>query len=397
MSFGKLVPREGPPPPGARDWKRLLARAIVRVERPLDAAIFRWKLARGALDPLCIIAYRGFGNDRALFVRARVLERFGFGALRGGPTLSQTVLHSVRRFSTDEVPGAVVRVEYGGRSFEATGDEEGYVELELPADGPPAGGGVWRDVTLELVRPKAPGQGRVLATAPVLVPPPAARFGVVSDVDDTVVRSHAYRFVRHARAMLFEEPAGREAFAGAAALYRALAAGPSGRPQNPVFYVSSSPTNVYDLFEEILEVHGFPAGPIFLKDFGVSEDTLFKAEHGAHKRKVIGRVLATYPELPFVLFGDSGQEDAEIYRDLTRTHPGRIAAVFLRDVRPRRREAVEAVAAEVRAAGVGMWLVRDSAEASAHARRLGFVTDAEADVVRREVERAGAHSGHAGA
>ncbi len=389
MSFGKLERREGPPGPGARDWKGALARAIVRVERPIDEAVFRWKLAHDALDPLHIVPYRGFGTSRALYVRARVLERFGLGSLRGGPTLWQTVLHSVRRFSTDEVPGALVRVEYGDISLEAKADDEGYVEVEIPLDGSPARGeGPWRHVRLELLSPKARGQGEVTAIARVLVPPPGARFGVVSDVDDTVIRSDAYRFVRHARAMLLEQAAGRAPFAGAAALYRALAAGPSGRHENPVFYASSSPTNVYDLFEEILEVHGFPAGPIFLKDFGVSEETLFKAEHGAHKRKIIGRVLETYPGLPFVLFGDSGQEDAEIYRELVRARPGRVAAVFIRDVREARRAAVEAIAAEVRAAGVGMWLVRDSAEAADHARRAGFVTDDDAARVRREVERA---------
>jgi Uncharacterized conserved protein (DUF2183) len=235
---------------------------------------------------------------------------------------------------------------------------------------------------------RASRQGEVVASAPVLVPPPGARFAVVSDVDDTVVRSDAYRLVRHARAMLLEQPARREAFPGAAALYRALEAGPSGRPQNPVFYASSSPTNVYDLFEEILEVHGFPRGPIFLKDFGVNEETLFKAEHGAHKRKIIGRLFETYPGLPFVLVGDSGQEDATIYRGLARDYPGRVAAVFIRGVREKRREAVEAVAAEARAAGVGMWLVRDSAEMAEHARRAGLVSDDGAARVRREVERA---------
>lgn len=388
MSFGKLERREGPPGPGARDWKRVLARAIVRVERPIDEAVFRWKLAHDALDPLHIVAYQGFGTARSLFVRARVLERFGLGALRGGPTLWQTILHSVRRFSTDEVPGALVRATYGGVTVEAKADDEGYVDIELPLDGPPPTDELWHPVGLELLSPKARGQGEVVASAPVLVPPPGARFAVVSDVDDTVVRSDAYRLVRHARAMLLEQPARREAFAGAAALYRALEAGPSGRPQNPVFYASSSPTNVYDLFEEILEVHGFPRGPIFLKDFGVNEETLFKAEHGAHKRKIIGRLIETYPELPFVLVGDSGQEDATIYRGLARDYPGRVAAVYIRDVREKRRDAVEAIAAEARTAGVGMWLVRDSSEMAEHARRAGLVSDDDAARVRREVERA---------
>ncbi|HEU4534804.1 MAG TPA: hypothetical protein VFS00_11825, partial [Polyangiaceae bacterium] len=183
MSFGKLERREGPPGPHARGWKRTLARAIVRVERPIDAALFRWKVARDALDPLQIIAYRGFGTARTLHVRARVLERFGLGALRGGLSLWQTVWHSVRRFSTDEVPGALVRVEYGDWSVEAKTDEEGYLDVDVPLDGAPAGPDApWHHVRLELLSPKARGQGEVVADAPVLVPPPGARFAVVSDV-----------------------------------------------------------------------------------------------------------------------------------------------------------------------------------------------------------------------
>jgi phosphatidate phosphatase APP1 len=93
-----------------------------------------------------------------------------------------------------------------------------------------------------------------------------------------------------------------------------------------------------------------------------------------HKLHWIRTLLETYPSLPFILIGDSGEADPEIYLKATQSYPGRIAAIYIRDVAPEARDrAIPAIAEQVRAAGSEMLLVRDTVEAAIHAASRGFI------------------------
>jgi phosphatidate phosphatase APP1 len=52
----------------------------------------------------------------------------------------------------------------------------------------------------------------------------------------------------------------------------------------------------------------------------------------AHKLGVIERLLADFPHRRFMLVGDSGESDPEIYAQVARTHPERIDSIAIRDV-----------------------------------------------------------------
>jgi phosphatidate phosphatase APP1 len=174
-----------------------------------------------------------------------------------------------------------------------------------------------------------------------------------------------------ARIVLLSNAHTRLPYEGVADFYRALQLGPSGEDFNPIFYVSSSPWNLYDMLEDFLDVHGVPAGPIFLKDW--SPTTL--RDHDRHKLGVIHTLLATYPDLPFVLIGDSGERDPEIYRQIVREYPGRVRAIYIRDVTSGERDAtVHAIAAELKEVGVEMLLTADTVEAAEHAAKRGLIS-----------------------
>ena len=114
----------------------------------------------------------------------------------------------------------------------------------------------------------------------------------------------------------------RTAFPGAPELYRDLAAG-----VNPVFYVSSSPWNLHAFLLAFLRHRDFPLGPVLLRD-------LLGNRHGREQKHTrIREVLDLHPDLSFVLLGDSGEHDPQIYADIVREYPGRILAVYIREVR----------------------------------------------------------------
>jgi phosphatidate phosphatase APP1 len=175
----------------------------------------------------------------------------------------------------------------------------------------------------------------------------------------------------------------RKPFKGVAALYRALRDGAGGDEGNPVFYVSSSPWNLYTPLVEFMRVQGIPRGPLFLKDFG--DHTIFASrDHHTHKLASIEQILETYPHLPFILIGDSGEQDPEIYSEVVKRYPDRIRVIYIRNVNPdpSRIEAIDRLVEDVGRSGAQLVLAPDSVFAATHAAAKGLIVPTAVDDVR---------------
>lgn len=328
-----------------------------------------------------MVPYLGWGTDEVLYLQARVLS--DHRAVEGSTVDPwwRNARAMVARFLTSEVPGAVLRVTVDGTTATVTTGEEGHARLEVERSGTATG---WIDVTWQLVLPAPASNDPVRSHA--LVPPAGARFGVISDLDDTVLRTGITSTVTMVSTTFFNNAQTRLPFPGVAEFYRALHA--DGR--NPVFYVSTSPWNLYDLLADFLEVRGIPSGPMFLTDWGLDRHTFVQPDSRAHKTTAIERVLAAYPGLSFVLIGDAGQHDPEIYRDVVRAHPDRIAAVYIRtlDV-PGRAEALDRIGDELDPVGVPFRYGRETLGAAEHAEQLGLIDTAGVEQVRGAVASPG--------
>jgi len=359
------------------DWQRRLAKLASRVDARLDAQ--RAKLGFGAERTVRIEAYRGFGRPERVWVRGRVLRGMPVAPAREGDSLWLNLAATLQRFESDEVPGARVRVRYPGGEQVLTADREGYVEGWLEPNPPLAGTDPWQQVEMELVEPLLPGAEPFRTRARVLVPPTAtARLGVISDLDDTVVRTDVASRMRMMKHVFFGNAHTRMPFPGVAAFYRALEGGRDATARNPFFYVSSSPWNLFEVLAEFLELRKIPAGPLLLRDWGVSSVDPGEGGHAGHKTRHIKTILELYPDLPFILVGDSGQEDPEIYHRAVHDFPERIRAVYIRNVSrgPERVEAIRKLAAEVEKAGSTLILADDTLAAARHAAEKGWIDPA---------------------
>lgn len=362
-------------------------RVFSTVEGALDRAKLGVKWRFDLWDHLRITTYRGYGTPGRLYLKGRVLDDKGVEVDEHHDSTWKSITNTIRRIETDEIPGALVRLEFDRRTLDVETDDDGFFDVVLDLETRLDGGGPWHTVPLELLKPEAPDGAPVRADAHVIVPWDDSEFAVVSDLDDTVIRTGATRRLRNIRTVLFNTAHTRAPFPGVAAFYRALTLGPDGRGHNPIFYVSSSPWNLYGMFETFMEVRDLPVGPIFLKDFGFTEDKFFKTSHEGHKLDRIRKLMKTYPELPFVLVGDSGQKDAEIYGQVAKAHADRIAAIYIRDVTldARDRE-VDAVAEELAAFGVPMVRAEHTFEAAAHAAEEGLVPAGSIEDVREAMK-----------
>ncbi|HJS76724.1 MAG TPA: phosphatase domain-containing protein [Burkholderiales bacterium] len=310
--------------------------------------------------------YLGYGTRERLLVCGRVLEDEGFTPAADADSRWRNLVRFWKRLESDEVPGVRLRARFFGRESEGITDREGYFRLFIAPRGR-LGPGVWQEVELELQ-----GEEVVRATARVLVPSRRARFGVISDIDDTIVASHVGNKVRMILTAVLSNARTRKPFPGVAAFYRALHAG-----VNPFFYISKSPWNLYAPLLEYLEIQELPLGPLLLRDFGVRPEK-------EHKRKAIEDILATYPKLKFILIGDSGEEDPEIYSAVVHRHPDRIRAVYIRSVNRKRISQIEKLAQEVSKTGCQLILAPEAEPAAAHAAAEGLIQASELRAVRAD-------------
>jgi len=312
-----------------------------------------------------ILPYLGYGTPARLTLRGRVLQDEGWLPARDADSRWRNLVAFFKRMESDEVAGARLRVRFKGVDKEAVSDRQGYFSVELePAALDP---GPWQEVEISLAEDPA-----VKGTARVLVPPGGAEYGVISDIDDTVVYSDVTRKLRMVLALAFSNARTRKPFGGVAAFYQAL-----HRGRNPLFYVSKSPWNLYVPLVEFLELQGLPAGPLLLRDFGwrMPRD---------HKEKEISRIIAMYPGLKFILIGDSGEEDPEIYGEIVRRFPERIRVIYIRSVvrEQRRVLAIEKLIREVAKTGCQLVLAPDSEFAAAHAAAEGLIAAEALPLVR---------------
>jgi phosphatidate phosphatase APP1 len=119
-------------------------------------------------------------------------------------------------------------------------------------------------------------------------------------------------------------------------------------------YVSASPWQLYEPLERFLRDEGFPAGSFHLKAFRLKDSTFLSLFDNPeiHKRPIIEGLIQRWPGRRFVLIGDTGERDPELYGDIARRFPQQVERVYLRDLRnsgrgdPRLKEALREVPAE---------------------------------------------------
>lgn len=367
-------------------WKKFVSETVSNAEEQFDLLKYRLRERLGGRSPISILPYRGYGRPDRFYLKGRVLEERDIGEAGDNDSLWDNLLNMYKRFKSNEIPLAKLSVRFQGQDQQVSSDQEGYFEVWIEPCQPIQVEGEWFWLELELLDPVREGQPPVRAQGQVLLPPSTARFGVISDIDDTVVQTDASNLLRMARTVFLGNARTRLPFPGVASFYRALRNG-TGSNGNPLFFVSSSPWNLYDLLEQFFEVERIPnEHVIFLRDWGLSESELLPTQHSAFKSQAIQNILDFYPELPFILIGDSGQEDPEIYSQIVENYPQQILAVYIRDVSrdQKRDEQIERLGGLIQVAGSHLVLAEDTLPIAEDAHNQGWITSEALAEVRLE-------------
>lgn len=320
-------------------WKNRLTEWL----RPFDLMWDRLKLYLKSRrrsthnSPIQLMLYRGFSSRTKTWIKGRVLED-RLIVVRNEDTAWRNLVNTYKRFSSREIWGADLEVILKDKNFQLQTDREGYFELETET--PPAfiePKATWLHPEIKLIRtPWA--QIEETFTGEVLFPQ-EPQFGIISDIDDTIIRTGVTSRLmwRAIYRTILKNAGSRVIFKEASAFFRALSAYRENvHSFNPVFYVSNSPWNLYDLINDFLQLNHLPKGPILLRDLGLPAEPRVDGYKG-HKYETIARIFRIYPQLDFVLIGDSGERDTDIYLEITQQFPGRVKAIYIRDVQHRAR------------------------------------------------------------
>jgi phosphatidate phosphatase APP1 len=352
--------------------------ALVGILRVAGRPVRKAQGERGVvLEP-----YRGYGSRDEVFLIGRVFRQSQADPASERRDLLDNMRDISRRIVRRAVPGAVVTARFYGAEEAFTTDRDGYFRVHLSPVHAPAADRPWHTMELSLEQPQP-----VQAQAQIFIPPPICRYVVISDIDDTVMRTGVANKLKMLWRLFVQDAESRIAFPGVGALYRALHDGASGREENPMLYVSRAPWGIYDVLEEFFRLHAIPVGPIlFLREWGVSWKSPLPRKAEDHKRELIHNMLALYKDLPFILIGDSGQHDPEIYRQIVDEHPGRVLAVYIRNVSrsSSRVTEIEELAKAVARVGSTLLLAADSVAMAEHAVKLGLVPPETISEVKSE-------------
>ncbi|SCY27491.1 Uncharacterized conserved protein [Nonlabens sp. Hel1_33_55] len=343
-------------------------------------------------DPWIIDVFRTYSGEFHLYVRGRALQDQPL-KLYEHQTIYQTLRNTWRTFQTDEIRRIpVVLTLPNGEQYKSVTDSEGYFlfdidtkhDLQNLAD---EEGYLPITISFDENNPAShsTGSGRVAKaksqqrislnkfTGETLVPPTTTAYGIISDIDDTIMKTGVTSFLklRVAFNTFFRNYDRRIPFKNAANFYQLLHRGASGKDQNPMFYLSNSPWNLYRYLEKFVDFHGFPKGPILLRDFPTPWDRTPKRER-PHKEHELINILKHYPDQKFILIGDAGEHDTTYYTNAATLYPERIKAIYIRAVNHRKKEAaIKEMADAFKVCPV--LLVKESREAIEHAREMGWI------------------------
>ncbi|GAA0881148.1 App1 family protein [Algoriphagus jejuensis] len=286
--------------------------------------ISRWV---GKLDEVHVEPFLAFGNGKDLLLKGRVISAYKQSRPRAKNNWLKNLFAAVRRYSVTTLPNVQVNIGLGENQLVVETDQDGIFEAMMPDPGE-----LVSQASFELDRIP----GIKVKDAVLDIQRFYSERAVISDIDDTILISHSTVIGKKFWLSVSKNAYTRRPFPGVSDFYQKL----THQGKHPLFYVSSSDWSLFDLIKDFLRFREIPLGPLLLKDQHVNLKNIWKSggESHLHKLEKIRMLFSMFPHTNWVLIGDSGQHDPEIYQEVWMEYPGRILAVVIRVVNPSKQE-----------------------------------------------------------
>ncbi len=268
-----------------------------------------------------VICYTGYGTGASI----RVLGRVVLMPRRARTPLRKATREFVKRrgfrnFVTAPCVRVPITVRVGARVINAVTDRGGYIDLRIRDHGLEPG---WQSIEIRSAQSKK-------ALAPVQVVDDAVTFGIVSDIDDTVITTLLPRPLIAFWNSFIRDESARQAVPGMARLYTDLLA---AHPGSPLVYLSTGAWNTHPFLSRFLKRHAYPAGAMLMTDWGPTNTGWFRSGL-QHKRESLLQLTRDFPSISWLLVGDDGQHDPTIYTEFAAVAPDNVRAIAIRQLSP---------------------------------------------------------------
>jgi len=270
-----------------------------------------------------IVVYHAYGNAHQIVIQGRMEEKKTFSEAKEDDNWFQNIWRTVRQVKGDEIKNQTIFALVNGEKFETKGDDEGYYEFNITTQQALKTG--YEKVALNI-------KGNSNAhTTEVTVIGSEPLVGIISDFDDTMIVSDVTNKIKLGYNTVFKNYKQRTVVPTMLEWFQKILAQNLKDAPSTLFILSGSPQQLFFAVEDFLTFHHFPKHTLILKKaHGENKDPL--TDQFAYKTQKIERLIKLYPKMRWVMFGDSGEKDAEIYKFIKEKYPNKVISYHIRDV-----------------------------------------------------------------
>lgn len=268
-----------------------------------------------------VIPYTAYGDEGFVRVLGRVVLSPAFSQTQLGKAAEEFLRRrGWRNFFTAACVHARYTIEAGDTVVTGSTDRGGYIDHRLRGHGLEPG---WRVGSV-----RTPTSDDV--AVPIQVVGSDVTFGLVSDIDDTILSTMLPRPMIAAWNSFFRTEAARQAIPGMAVFYDDVLA---RHPGAAVMYLSTGAWNTHGFLKRFMRRHRYPEGAMLLTDWGPTNTGWFRSGQ-EHKRNALLQLSVDFPRIQWLLVGDDGQHDLDIYSEFAAANPDRVVAIAIRQLSP---------------------------------------------------------------
>ncbi len=269
-----------------------------------------------------IIGYRGMANSQRIKISGHVFEKHKVWETFPEHSRVRNFKQALKRFRVRTIERAIVEITVNGQTEKVSTDEKGFFTCVFQHENAVSG---WYDYRLYWPKTGCRCKGEYFVADEL-------ETGVISDIDDTLLVSHSTKWMRKIVLLLFRNAYSRKTIPMVKHWNEKLKSLNGKLHPNGFFYVSNSEWNLYDFLVDFFEINQLPKGIFLLQNLkeGLRDLMSSGRMNSNHKINTIHYLLNFYPQKSFILVGDSGQKDLEIYAEICNHYPDRIKGVMIR-------------------------------------------------------------------
>ena len=272
-----------------------------------------------------ITLYGSYGDSLGILIEGRVTEKRYSSEVEPNDSKWRNFWRNLSLFRNDERKGQSVTIQVSGatQTLATITSEEGYFKIEAAEKSGAAEG--WNIFSVH--------SGTTTQTGQTLVVPKANTVGLISDLDDTILVTQVTSTAKMLANTFFKNPAQRKAVPGMAQLYEKLMMQNALPQAAPLFYLSASPHQLHANIAQFLAINRFPKGVLITKRVTSDKTSDPMMDQIAYKSQKLNEIFTRVPHVSFILVGDDGESDPEIYEAMRQKFPERVRAIWIRKVR----------------------------------------------------------------